>query len=100
MLRQPQSYVHIATLIRTLASDSTVSVSFTNHARQRMKERGIEYSDVLYVLKRCVVTDERLEKGEWIHNAEGKNADGVPMSFAVVEYKSENRLKIVSAWKL
>ena len=100
MLRKPQSYEHVTGLIRAIASEEGVTVSFTNHARERMKERNIEYSDALFVLKNCVVTDERLEKGEWVHNAKGKNVDGEIVTFAVVEYRSQRRLKIVSAWKL
>lgn len=100
MLRKPQSFEHITGLIRSIASEDGVTVSFTNHALKRMIERGIEHSDALYVLKNCVVTSETLEKGEWVHNAEGKNVDGERITLAVVEYKAQRRIKIVSAWKL
>jgi hypothetical protein len=98
MLSKPQTYDHIAGLIRRLAKPG-LNLTLTDHARQRMLERDIQYADVLPVLKSCRVVHEILNDGEWVYNAKGKNVDGEEIVFAVVPYESQNRIKIISTWK-
>src|SRR6266545_4134104 len=99
MLSNPQSFEHVASQIRSLAS-GPVAVKYTGHGRKQMVDRGIEFSDALFILKNCRVTKEDLQKGEWVYNTEGRNVDGERIVFAVVVYGDKNLIKIVSAWKL
>jgi uncharacterized DUF497 family protein len=99
----------VAELIQRLAGRSDTVWSFGTHVRRdggthaldEMKADGIEFSDALYVLKRCVVErSEYIEKyKEMRFRAVGENVDGIKMTFIVTIGESNNDIEIVTAWK-
>lgn len=98
----------IAKLIQELAASSDTNWSFGSHVRpdggthalDEMQADGIEFADMLYVLKRCnVVKTEFVRKyNEYRFRAIGSNVDGVRMTFIVTLWESTKTIEIVTAW--
>jgi uncharacterized DUF497 family protein len=67
-----------------------------------LKDDGIEFSDVVYVLKRCQVTRSEFVRkyNEHRYRAIGDNVDGVTMVFIVTIWESTKTIEIVTAWRL
>lgn len=104
-MTQHQPYFDEAAKIRNWARKPNPNISFgyrladgSTHSLDEMANDDIDFSDLLFVLRGCRVTDLRLEKGEWRHKAEGKNRDGREMVFIVVLFDESEELEIVTAW--
>ena len=98
----------VADLIRRLAASSDTVWTFGSyvrrdggtHARDEMKADGIEFADLIYVLRRCtVVRSEYVAKyGENRYRAVGRNVDGIEMTFIVTIREQKNNIEVVTAW--
>lgn len=73
---------HLEERVRSLAGDSK-NILWSNHARDRMDERGIVADDALRVLRKGHVrgSPEKTDKGEWkvkmVHAIKGAREAGV-----------------------
>jgi len=97
----------VAGVIQRLAADwetvwsfgSYVRADGSTHARDEMKADGIDFADLVYVLKHCnVIRSQYLPKyGETRYRAVGKNVDGIRMTF-IVTLRGAKNIEIVTAW--
>lgn len=55
--KQPWAPGDATLTINSIAKDENHSLSYTYHAKTRLLERGLIMSDLLYVLKNCMVYD-------------------------------------------
>jgi Domain of unknown function (DUF4258) len=55
---QPWKYSDATELIREMGKSKNLSLSFTDHCKQRLRERDLTISDVWYVLKNGFVFNE------------------------------------------
>src|SRR5690554_5519069 len=74
-------------------NNSYKGVVWTNHALQRLKERGISQSDAWYVFSRPDQSRYAQTKGAWIYY---KNLDD--QKIEVVAKKDEGKWIILSVW--
>lgn len=78
------------------------SLLLTKHARQRMKERKIDISDVMMVLKTGNIFDEpepHPVTGEWVYKVEGKNIDGENISVNVTLKEDSGKIVIITVYR-
>jgi len=58
MMDQPWKPADATLIIRRLANDSKLKLQWTKHAKDRLSERDLIISDVLYVLKQGIVYED------------------------------------------
>ncbi len=100
------AFNELAKTISGLAADPETCWSFgsdvrpdgSTHALEEMRNDGIEFSDVVYVLKKCrVVRSQNVAKFKEVrHRVVGRNVDGIKMVFIVT--LRERAIEIVTAW--
>jgi hypothetical protein len=102
---QRQEHVDAAAKIRNWSRKDNPNITFgvryadgETHSLRAMADDDIDFEDLLRVLRSCRVTDLRLEKGEWRHNAEGRNKDGRHLVFVVVLDDVAEEIEVVTAW--
>ena len=103
-----QVFDAITALIQRMAADRDTIWSFGahirsdggTHATDAMKDDGIDFPDLLYVLRNgVVVRSEVVEKyDELRYRVVGRNVDGVRMTFIVTIRESTNTIEVVTAW--
>jgi hypothetical protein len=100
-----QAYADEAARIRKWSRKSSPNISFGvryadggTHSLREMANDNIDFDDMLRVLRGCRVTDARLEKGEWRHQAEGRDKDGRSLVFIVMLCEESEEIEIVTAW--
>ncbi len=91
-LREPLSPPAARKLIRAILKDG--SVGFSTHARDEMHKDNLGEIDVVNVLRGGVV-----EPGEWEHGSWRYRVRTARM-VAVVAFRSESALSVVTAWRL
>lgn len=68
-------------------------VVFTRHALEELEKDGLTTGDVLNVLRGGVVREGEWENGTWRYRVE------TPRIAVVVEFDTETRLVVVTAWR-
>lgn len=98
---QPWMPADATRLINEIAKNRTCDLAFTRHAKERMSERGLIMSDLLFVLKNGFVYGEAQEStidGFFKYQVEGQSPNSGSRVLKVVtipDYKSCG-LKIVT----
>ncbi|MBF0560712.1 MAG: DUF4258 domain-containing protein [Alphaproteobacteria bacterium] len=87
--------------IRAYAKDSRLKLSYKLHAKERLAERALTTSDVLYVLKSGFVyadAEPSQREGLFRYAIEGKtpNTGGRSVRFIVIPSPSAPNMKVVS----
>ena len=91
--------------IRKMAADRQCDVSFTKHASERIAERGLIMSDVLWVLRTGFVHDPAKEStvnGLYKYGIEGiaPNSSARAIKIIAVPDGAQNQIKIITViWK-
>jgi hypothetical protein len=91
-LREPLSQPATKKLIRTILSDGMVG--FTKHAREEMGKDKLVEVDVVNVLRGGAVEPGEWENGSWRYRVR------TARMVAVVAFRSESALSVVTAWRL
>lgn len=99
--KQPWSAADATLLINEIARDRTCDLAITKHARERMKERDLIISDLLFVLKNGFVYDGAQEStvaGLYKYGVEGQSPNSGSRVLKVVAIPDEKScgLKIVT----
>ena len=69
-------------------------VSFSKHARNQMKARGLSTVDIINVLKvGKIFSNPELENGSWRYKLETKKIT------VVIAFRKPNHLVVVTAWR-
>jgi len=87
--------------IRTIAQSKRLTISYKRHAIDRMKERGLIVSDVIYVLKYGFVYSEpesatRNSYYKYAMENKSPNGDSREVRVVVIPDKKPCELKIIS----
>ena len=106
MTKHQALYLNEASQIRRLAADRETIWSYGDfilesgltHAQEEMFADGITEPDVRYVLKSCKVTRAELHVDGFRYRCEGKNIDGIKMSFIVLFSTEPKKLDIRTGW--
>lgn len=85
--------------LRKIATAPGVLISYTDHALERMAERGISRLDVRHVLKTGFVARVEMNKGEETWNVRGTDLDERDLEIVIVAYDEVIRIKVISAWE-
>lgn len=99
--KQPWTPAEATLAINEIAKNKTCDLAFTQHSRERMNERGLIMSDLLFVLKNGFVYEEAEEStvsGLFKYQVESQSPNSgarVLRVVAIPDYKS-CRLKIVT----
>ena len=99
-------FLDVASRLRDLARDDETTWSFGSHiglnglthAEEEMAADGIDFADLVHVIRSCKVTDGELCVDEWRYKAEGKSTDSVPMVFIVTFSEEERRIEVITGW--
>ena len=89
--------------IRKIGCDPRLSLAYKVHATQRMAERGITISDILWLLKRGFVHQEATpatQKGRYKYVIEGPtpNSEGRTMAAVVIPVPPTQTIKVVTVF--
>jgi len=102
---QRQAYPDVAAKIRRWAQKPNPNITYGyrlrgggTHSLEEMAKDGIDFNDMLRVLRTCRITDLRQERGEWRHKAEGRDKDGRDLVFIVNLSDEIEEIEIVTAW--
>jgi hypothetical protein len=90
-MKEPLSPPEAKALIRHILVEGTVS--FTGHAEQEMSKDGLAKVDVENVLRGGAVAEGEWENGTWRYRAFTQRI------MAVVAFRSEDRLVVITAWR-
>lgn len=105
LTRQPWIPAQATDHIRKIACDEQCSITFTRHASERMKERGLIMSDVLWVLRTGFVqapAEESTVNGFFKFKVEGRtpNSQGRATEVVVVTDMDSDQIKTITVmWK-
>ena len=80
-LFDPENEVRALKRIQKLCRDGEIRVS--PHAEMRMKEYGLEITDIVYVLLRGQVTEITQPKALWRYRVEARAVDGKELACVV-----------------
>jgi len=92
------SKVQALRLIRRIITEGGQLV-LSGHYKKRMLERGVEYSDVLRVIKKGVMLNEpepHIRTGKLIYTIEGTTVDGARLKVPVAIYEEDNEVVVVT----
>jgi hypothetical protein len=92
----PQYLVETNTLRRT-ANSPKCRWKFTNHALERMAERGITAPDVQRAVKHGQIIFHEVKK-DLILRVEGKDVDGARIQVSVAVYEMEILIKVITTF--
>jgi hypothetical protein len=98
---QPWSPALATKLIRAIASDLNCSFAYTAHARERLNERGLIMSDVLFVLRQGFVygvPEKSTIKGLYKYKVENQSPNSGARFLRVVAIpdKKSCQIKVVT----
>lgn len=79
--------------LRALASSPDVTIYFTAHAEQRMRERGVSRIDIQSILRTGTVAEVQGD-GRWL--AQGRDQDGRTIRVVVVAEEREIEITIIT----
>lgn len=99
-------YLNEAAAIRRLAADPETVWSYGDfildsgltHAQEEMEDDSITEPDVRFVLKGCKVTRAELHTDGFRYRCEGRNIDGIKMTFIVLFSTEPKKLHIRTGW--
>ncbi|MBI4700538.1 MAG: DUF4258 domain-containing protein [Deltaproteobacteria bacterium] len=92
MLGEPLNPSDARRLIREIIQSG--SVTFSGHAQQELDKDDLTTADVLNLLRGGIVEPAELERGSWRYRVR------TARMCAVVAFRSETELRIVTAWRL
>src|SRR5258706_14984331 len=106
MTKSHALFLEEASHIRKLASDRATMWSYGDfilpsgltHAQEEMERDGIVEPDVRYVLKGCKITFAEFRLDGWRYTVQGRNIDGIAMTFIVLYSMEPKRLEIRTGW--
>ena len=84
-------------LINQIASHDSFNRRLTDHAKERIEERGIVMGDVLYLLNHGFVYEEgspASNKGDWKYTVEGRTPNSGHRSIAAVVIPNPEKVEI------
>jgi hypothetical protein len=90
----PTNYRRVHTRIKALLE--TGDTRFRGHGLERMQERGIDVTDVEYVLKFGRIVDHSCPSDRWRYVLEGKTVEGKKLRIVV---EIDGMVDIVTAMK-
>lgn len=70
------------------------TVTWSQHALERLRERGIDTADIQTALKGGVVEPAHYENGAWRHRVRGRFLE------IVIQFKADDHLLVVTAWSI
>ncbi len=88
---EPLNDADVQQLLRVIIETGTVV--FTNHARQRMRQRGLDEVDVLNVLRAGYCSGADLVRQSWRYQIHTRKL------CVVVAFRSEHKAVVVTAWR-
>ena len=106
--KQPWNPVDATLLIHEIANDATLTLSYTLHAKQRLLERGLISSDLLYVLRHGMVfetpsaEDQSTIVGRYKYKIESQTPNSGSRSVRAVvipDHKSREMKIITIMWR-
>jgi len=71
----------------------------SDHARQRMKERGYSSRDIIYILRNGTLVETALHKGQPRYTFSGTDLDGHPGEIVVEIRESKGKIIIITVKK-
>ena len=95
--RASSQYLVETAKLRKVASNPKCRWRWTNHALERMTERGITAPDVQRAVKTGQVVLHELKR-DLIWRVEGSDVDGKEMQVLLTLYETEIRIKIITTF--
>jgi hypothetical protein len=93
----PQAFLQETRQLRSIASNPNCNWEYTEHALERMKERGITAADVEQVLiNGHVILEERKKDILW--RIRGRDIDGRAIQVVAAVYEDSIKIKVVTVF--